>query len=298
MSNTPATPGAGRPEMRTSTHRRPSVTTTEQMLDGAPGSTPLHRLLAAATRPGAVEELAGETAAHAAFVVAARQRPLPSDNPRGEPMSKMLLSKLLAAKAVVAIALLGGATGVAVAASATSGLPDTLPATASEHASPRGPGDATTATDDATDPAAATSDAADGEQADATDATGAADPGHATPSPSLEGLCKAFAAGATDNPGKAAENPAFTALITAAGGIDNVPAFCAQLQAQSAAADEPAPAEAGTTEDPAARPGNSADAPGHATDHGTQDTTDHGSPAHPNDHGSQAGAGDKGTDQH
>jgi hypothetical protein len=50
-----------------------------------------------------------------------------------------------------------------------------------------------------------------------------------SPSPSMVGLCHAFTAGAGDNPGKALENPAFTALITAAGGKDNVSAYCATV---------------------------------------------------------------------
>lgn len=45
----------------------------------------------------------------------------------------------------------------------------------------------------------------------------------ATPSPSLDGLCVAYQAGAM---AKAASNPAFTALITAAGGADQVDAYC------------------------------------------------------------------------
>lgn len=45
----------------------------------------------------------------------------------------------------------------------------------------------------------------------------------ATPSPSLDGLCVAYQAGAM---AKAAPNPAFTALTTAAGGADKVDAYC------------------------------------------------------------------------
>lgn len=45
----------------------------------------------------------------------------------------------------------------------------------------------------------------------------------ATPSPSLDGLCVAYQAGAMD---KAAENSAFAALKSAAGGADNVEAYC------------------------------------------------------------------------
>ncbi|MGC5020569.1 hypothetical protein [Micromonospora sp. DT47] len=52
-----------------------------------------------------------------------------------------------------------------------------------------------------------------------------------TPSPSLVGLCRAYTAKVGDNPGKALENPAFTVLITTAGGIDKVAAYCDTLLA-------------------------------------------------------------------
>jgi hypothetical protein len=55
----------------------------------------------------------------------------------------------------------------------------------------------------------------------------------ATPSPSMVGLCHAFTAGAGDNPGKALENPAFTVLITTAGGKDKVTAYCTALLADA-----------------------------------------------------------------
>jgi hypothetical protein len=55
--------------------------------------------------------------------------------------------------------------------------------------------------------------------------------GKASPSPSLVGLCRAYHAGAGDNPGKALENPAFRALIDAAGGKDKVTAYCTTLLA-------------------------------------------------------------------
>lgn len=50
-----------------------------------------------------------------------------------------------------------------------------------------------------------------------------------TPSPSLIGLCHAVQAGATSNPGKAIENPAFSVLVDAAGGRDKVAAYCTEL---------------------------------------------------------------------
>jgi hypothetical protein len=51
----------------------------------------------------------------------------------------------------------------------------------------------------------------------------------ATPTPSLTGLCKAYQAGATSNPGKALENPAFSVLVSTAGGVDSVATYCTTL---------------------------------------------------------------------
>jgi hypothetical protein len=56
-----------------------------------------------------------------------------------------------------------------------------------------------------------------------------ADHGSAAPSPSLVGLCRAYAAGVHDNPGKALDNPAFGALIAAADGKDQVSDYCTDL---------------------------------------------------------------------
>ena len=53
----------------------------------------------------------------------------------------------------------------------------------------------------------------------------------ASPSPSLRGLCQAYTAHAGHNTGKSLDSPAFTALITAAGGKDSVTTFCASLLA-------------------------------------------------------------------
>lgn len=60
-------------------------------------------------------------------------------------------------------------------------------------------------------------------------ATGAQD-APASPSPSLEGLCQAYLAGAGDNPGRALDSPALRALISAAGGDEeDVAEFCDDL---------------------------------------------------------------------
>lgn len=55
-----------------------------------------------------------------------------------------------------------------------------------------------------------------------------ADASHA---PSLVGLCHAYSSGNKAEHGKALDNPAFTVLITTAGGRDKVDAFCTTLLA-------------------------------------------------------------------
>jgi len=52
----------------------------------------------------------------------------------------------------------------------------------------------------------------------------------------MVGLCKAYAAQVSESPGKALESPAFTALVTEAGGADKVDGFCEKT---AAAAEHP-----------------------------------------------------------
>jgi hypothetical protein len=52
-----------------------------------------------------------------------------------------------------------------------------------------------------------------------------------SPAPSVAGLCNAYTAGAGSDHGKSLDNPAFGALIAAAGGRDKVDAYCADLLA-------------------------------------------------------------------
>jgi hypothetical protein len=156
-------------------------------------------LLAAVVAPAHGRELAGEAEAVTAFRDALLG---PASQPRRPLMSA---TKLFVAKAVLAAVGLGGG-GVALAA-ATGHLPPDLggtPATA-------GPAAGATAMP-----------SANGKPAD-----------HpaASPSPSLRGFCQAYTARVGSSPGKALGNPAFSALITAAGGTDKVAAFCASLPA-------------------------------------------------------------------
>jgi hypothetical protein len=101
-------------------------------------------------------------------------------------------------------------------------------------------------------------------------------PGNADPSPALVGLCRAYTAGAGSEHGKALENPAFNALITAAGGKDKVDGYCTRLLAASPSASHPG--GKGNDDHPSGAP---SDHPtGAPTDHPTDHPTGRPSP-HP-----------------
>ncbi|MHA6622182.1 hypothetical protein [Pseudonocardia sp. DLS-67] len=239
--------------MRTSNPDRLTAATAEQLLDGGPGPAGLTRLLAAAAGPGTASELAGETAAKAAFVDAPRAIPLSSAQVRRRSMLSTALSKILAAKALAAVVLLAGAGGgVALAANA------------SQSSSPTGETSTTSTETDGSAPA--------GDDAVDPDAN-AAGP---SPEPSIAGLCKAWAAGATDNPGKAAENPAFRSLIEAAGSEEDVPDFCADRERTDPGRSDTAPGHA--DDEPDADP---TDGPGRSEGRGTPPTAAPGNPDHP-----------------
>lgn len=191
--------------------------TAEQLLRGQPEQADaLSALLSAAAAPATEGELAGEQAALAAFRSAP---PAPVLQPRRGSMIKTTLAKLLTVKIAAAAAGAVAAGGVAVAA-ATGTLPTqsggnaTVPPTTSQ-ASQASQASDTVSTAHSERPAA-TGD-------DQKTRSGA------TPSPSLDGLCKAYHAGVGADHGKALENPAFTVLITTAGGKDKVSAYCTDL---------------------------------------------------------------------
>ncbi len=195
--------------------RRLDAHTGEKLLRGRPAGPLANRdalanLIAAAAAPGRDSELAGEQEAVAAFTVA---RLAPATQLRRPSMIKTGMAKLLTLKLAVAVGALA-AGGVALAAG-TGHLPSQPPANA--HAS------STNAS------------------AHSNDARPAAHPSP-SPSPSLRGLCSAYTAGVSASHGKALDNPAFTALITAAGGKDNVAAFCAAKLGSKAGQSPHAPA--------------------------------------------------------
>ncbi|MGY0005030.1 hypothetical protein ACW0Q9_14115, partial [Micromonospora sp. I033] len=122
-------------------------------------------------------------------------------------MSQLVLAKLLTLKAGAAVLAVTAGGGVAFAA-ATGTLPGPL---ADRSAKPSA---------HATD----TPSPNDGKGKGPADAKG-------TPSPNLVGLCRAYRAGAGDNPGKALESPAFRVLVTTAGDKEKVAAYCDTLLA-------------------------------------------------------------------
>ena len=224
----------------------------EHLLDGRWGRDGLSQILAAAAGPGTARELDGLSAATAAFSAAG---PGPDAvPPRRKPMLKSVLAKLLAAKAAAVLAGTAAMSGVALAAST-----GTLPAPLQDAAHAIGAPAAHVAHD--------TTDAQGPTSGDpATEPTGAPTvrPTN-TPSPSLVGLCHAWS---ENEHGNRATNPAFSVLVTTAGGSAQVSAYCATLLASVAAHADATPEaseSAESTESPEAEHSHPAE-PSHSHD--------------------------------
>ena len=157
-------------------------------------------------------------------------------------MRARTLSRIVVAKAVVALTLTAGAGGVALATTAPS-LPveDTEPVASTTAASP------TAAID--VDTTSGTAELDTDAEPDAT----SADPADANGSRGLTGLCRAWVAGADSN-GKRADNPAVSRLSAAAVTPDEagVDAVCATLAAKPATTTSPTTSP---TTEPTAKPG-------------------------------------------
>lgn len=253
----------------------------ETLLDGGVAGHPdLTALLDAAAAPASANELAVGPRV-LAELRAAHLRPTPTARRRS--MIKTALAQVIAAKFAASAAVAAAATGGIALAAATGNLPGPIQHAAhvafaapdSQHGDGGGTpstdstGDTTPATDtgstDSTDPAGGDTSSSDSPTAST------------TPSPSLTGLCKAYQAGVGDNPGKALENPAFTVLITAAGGKDNVADFCVSLVG---------PAKTHSSDHPSGNPGEPTESHGRPTDLPTQATSHHdGSTETPGGHG-------------
>ncbi|HEY7596081.1 MAG TPA: hypothetical protein VH969_23260 [Actinophytocola sp.] len=248
-----------------SSHRSPRIRrdAAEQLLDGGPATTeadrPLATVLHVAAAPAHPAELSGERAALAAFE-AAQLTPAPS--PRRQNVLKSTLAKILTVKAAVVLAAAAGTTGVVLASTSGALTPSDGP---SEHR----PADHPPAVHSPAHTPAGTSRDNNGDSAGKS--------GDA-PSPSMAGLCNAYEAHKDDNPGKALDSPAFKALISAAGGEDNVDEYCDAIAASK---------DTGRPDDshgkPTDRPDNPGNGHGNGGDPGNgDDPADGGDPGNGN----------------
>jgi hypothetical protein len=188
----------------------------------------LAQIIAAARGPATSDELAGEAAAMIRFQ-AARLEPAAAHGVTGR---KRMPDKLLAAKLGIAAALAAAATGgVALAAAAhtqTEPAHHALPASTSVAAPSHDGTPTPRATKAAVPPPPPPPSHAAAASAAPTAPGGAGSHPSASPSPSLRGLCIAYLANEITG-GKRMDNPAFGALVTAAGGKDKITTYCLTL---------------------------------------------------------------------
>jgi hypothetical protein len=233
MSNTARQGDAEGYEMPTPVTRR-SRAELEHLLDGRPvRQDALAQLISAARTPEARVDPAGLAAALAEF--RSVSSPLCANHPRRNSMIKNVAAKMVAAKLLliggVAVAATGG---VAAAAASTGHLPSPLPhsshaaavavAAVASHRPTAAPTSSATSSS-----ASSSSSEPSSESASPSSEPTSAHPS-ATPSPSLPGLCRSWLARPHMH-GKADTNPAFTVLVTAAGGTDSVDGYCTALLA-------------------------------------------------------------------
>lgn len=185
--------------------------TADRLLDAPTAGEPVAGVLRAASAAPASGPLPGEETAVARFRATAPLGPVADLG--GSSLMSRTFRKILAVPAagLAAAGVLVAGGGVALAASQGALH---VPFTGHDNRSPKAP--------DAPAPQNPGLTASHGPE---TDSPGAQPTGvpSATPSPSLDGLCHAFQAGAVE---KAADNPAFAALTAAAGGEDDVAAYC------------------------------------------------------------------------
>jgi hypothetical protein len=191
--------------------------------DAAAGYAAVARLLAAATAPATPEELAGGQLVLAEFK-AVVQSPPPTLVPRRANMLSKLASVKAAAAVLAAVLSIGG-----VAAAATGLLPSRAEQAADQAPSTTGAGAAGHGLG----------------QAAVVDLGTAA----------KTGLCQAWQAGSSADHGGRADSPAFRALAVAAGGADNVAAYCSDAAAGGSADRQGRAAATGPDATAAARAG-------------------------------------------
>jgi hypothetical protein len=205
----------------------------ERLLEGrvGPASAPPHyrrltRLLVAMTAPAASEELAGEQQAMATFAAVMRSQ-TPTLVPRRTAVPRKVFTMKAAAAALVAVLSVGG-----VAAAATGLLPGQASPVADQASA------AATAAAGQGVGAAARVDLGGAAQAGATDAQGRESAvGPDATAAARAGLCRAWQAGQGGEHGRRMDAVAFQALAEAAGGADQIAAYCEDATAGSAGAD-------------------------------------------------------------
>jgi len=236
--------------------------------DASAGHNGLARLLAAATAPATPEELAGQQAALAAFAAVMQSRP-PTLVPRRAAMPSKLLTARAAAAALVAVLSVGGVAAAATGLlpGQARQVADQAPATTGAGAAAHGLGAAATVdlggtalglcrawqaakgadngsrTDtpafQALAAAAGGADKVAGYCKNVTAGGSAAGQGRASAvgpdatAAARTGLCRAWQAGQGADNGRRTDSPAFQALAAAAGGPDNIAAYCKDVMAGS-----------------------------------------------------------------
>jgi hypothetical protein len=180
-----------------------------------PGYDGLARLLAAATAPAAPEELAGEHLAMATFAAAMRSHP-PTLVLRRTAVPRKVLTIKAAAAALVAVLSIGGVAAAAggLLPDQASPVADQASATTGADAAAHGLGKAAAA-----NPGGSADGSAGGQGRDLAAGPDAAGTARA-------GLCRAWQAGQGADHGRKADSVAFRALAEAAGGADNIAAYC------------------------------------------------------------------------
>src|SRR5512132_1938950 len=190
-----------------------------------PGYGGLVRLLAAATAPATPEELAGEQLAMATFTAQMRSQP-PTLSPRRTAVPRKILTMKAAAAALVAALSIGGVAAAAggLLPDQASPVADQAPATTGADAAAQGLGKAA---------AANLGGAADAGSADGQGRASAVGPDASAAA--RAGLCRAWQAGQGAGHGQKADSVTFQALADAAGGADNIAAYCQDVAAGSSA---------------------------------------------------------------
>ena len=216
----------------------------EQMLSGAwtgwgVGSDPLGELLAAHAAAAREDQLADRLVRAAP---GAHRSPIRAT--RKHSIVKLAIARLVTAKAVVALIALGG--GVALAAG-TGHMPGM--SSPGDHRGARLPADVT--------PTEQASESPTGGGLTSTGGPTSAEPSRSaqpsgTPSANVRDLCVAVDAARRTTPAKVLDDPAFTVLIIAAGGKENVAAYCAVVLAAEPGSSPSHPGDQSSHQSPSA----------------------------------------------